>query len=100
MPGVLQCAGNDLPLAALLRECFSATRRDPVVTTTPAAGRRIPGGLDVAQPVETVKQGVQHAVGPLHLSAGEFVDALLDGVAVAFTFVEDCEDEGHRRGGD
>ena len=50
----------------------------------------------VAEPGEAVQQRVEHPVGPLQLSAGELIDALLDGVSVALALVEDGQDEGQR----
>src|SRR5688572_4569395 len=97
MPGVLECVRDDLPLAALLGEGVSARRSDAVVSTLPATLRGIPPRLDVAEPVEPVKQGIQHPVGPLHLSAGQLVDPLQDGVSVTLALVEDGEDKGYSR---
>ena len=42
---------------------------------------------------------IQHAVGPLDLSAGQFLDALNDRVTVTIAFAENGEYQGHGGGG-
>src|SRR5215211_4245181 len=98
MPGVLESARYDLPLAALLGEDVSAFRSDAVVSAPPGALRRVPSRLDVAEPVQPVKQGIEHAIRPLQLSPGQLMDPLQDGVPVSLALVQDGQHEGYSRG--
>src|SRR5688572_2926977 len=47
-----------------------------------------------------MEDGIEHAVGPLKLAVGAGLDVLDDGVAVAFAFGEQSEDERFGGGGD
>ncbi|MPM91137.1 hypothetical protein SDC9_138263 [bioreactor metagenome] len=41
-----------------------------------------PRRLDQAEALEPVQQGIEHAVGPVHLTSGQFIDPFEDRVAV------------------
>ena len=69
---------------------------DAVVLPAPARFRRAPPGAHVAEALQAVQHGIQHAVGPLQAAARQFAHALEDRVAVAVPFSEDGQ---HQRRG-
>ena len=83
-----------------LRELVAALWGDAVVLPLAAVLGDDPARLDVAQAFEAVEDGVEHAVGPLHVAAGEFTDALQDRIPVAVVLGEDREHDRRGRGGD
>src|SRR5262245_4788768 len=89
-----------LPLSLLLGELRAALRGDPVVLAPAAALRDLPARLDVAEALESMQDGVEHPVRPLHASAGDLADALEDRVAVAVRLGEDRENDRGRGRGD
>src|SRR5262245_56677971 len=56
---------------------------DSVVLAPAAPHRRTPAGLDMAEPLESVQQGVEQAFGPVQFAAGYLIDVLEDRVPVA-----------------
>src|SRR5690606_17577445 len=87
-----------LPLLALLCQLGSPGIRHLVVFAPPTLRRRAPLRTDVAEPLEAVQQRVEHAVGPLDVTAGQLTHALENGIAVAGALDEDGEHKrcGHR----
>src|SRR4029077_13021226 len=73
--------------------------RQAVVLPAAAALRRSPLRCDEAVTLQPVQHRIQHAVGPMQVPAGQLVDALDDGVAVALTLGEDGEHEWRCRRG-
>ena len=70
-----------------------------IVLARTATGRLPPFGVDVAESLEPMQQGVEHAVAPLELAARELGDPLQDRVAVRLALGEDAENHrGGRRG--
>ena len=56
--------------------------RSPLPAPAAALGH-LPAHLDAPEPLEAVKGGVEHLVGPLEASPGELADALAGRVAAA-----------------
>ena len=95
-PDLVEHPADDRPLPAMVGERRRALRAEAIVLARPAAGRLPPFGVDVAEPLEPVQQGVEHAVAPLEFAARELGDPLQDRVAVRLALGEDAED--HRGG--
>src|SRR5688500_3831828 len=87
-PQVAQRARDGRPLPLLLRERRAPVVGDRVVATLASLGGRPPFGGDVAEPLQTVEQRIEHPVGPLELAAGQLTDALEDGVAIALALAQ------------
>src|SRR5207248_8180611 len=86
-----QCAVNGLPLLPLDGELGPAFFRDPVVLAPAAALGRVPLRRHITLAFETMQHGIQHAVGPLQVSARQLGHPLDDGVAVTFALGKNAE---------
>jgi len=95
LPDAAQRSVHRLPLPAFLGELNPSGGRDPVVLATTAALCDFPPRFDVAESLEPMQNGIEHAVGPLHVAAGQLPDTLEDGVAVAIPFGKNRQ---HERG--
>ena len=87
------------PLLLLGRQVRSPLPGDAVVLPAPARFRRAPPGAHVAEALQAVQHGIQHAVGPLQVAARQFAHALEDRVAVAVPVSQDGQYQrrGRRR---
>src|SRR5215210_2485844 len=99
LPDAPQRGVHRLPLPVFLGELSQAPWRDAVVLATAAALRDFPPGLDVAEPLEPMQNGVEHPVRPLHASSGQLRNPLEDGVTVAVLFGKDRQDDRRRGSG-
>ncbi len=82
LPDLPQRVCDDGPLLLPVGECLPARRRDRVVLAPAPGVGRTPRRRDVAEPLESVQQRVEHPVRPLHATARELTHALEDRVAV------------------
>ena len=89
-----------LPLPALLGQLGPSTIGDPVVLSTPAGIRGLPPRFYMAKALESMKDGIEHSVRPLHPPPRQLPHPLKDGVAIAIALGQDGQNNGGRRGGD
>ena len=90
---------HHLPLLSLHRQVSPAAFGNPVVLAPTALIGLAPTRRDMSLALEPVQDGIEHAVGPLQMPAGQLGDALDDRVAIAVTVGKNGEDEGRRGGG-
>lgn len=69
LPDLPQRGVDSLPLLALFGELRSTLRRDLIVFSTAATLRHFPPSLDVALPLETMQNRIEHAIRPGHVPA-------------------------------
>ena len=89
-PDLVEDTADDRPLPAMVGERGRALRAQAIVLARAAAGQLPPFRVDVAETLEPVQEGVEHAVAPLELTARELGDALQDRVAVRLALGEDA----------
>jgi hypothetical protein len=81
----------------VLGQRFRAAFLQSVVLPLPSCPGGAHVGFDESLFLQAVQDGIEHAVGPLHLAAGQLADPLDDGVAVAVALGEDGQDQRRRR---
>src|SRR5882762_7676090 len=89
---------DQLPLASLARQLRPSLPGDAVVLAPAAAFRDLPPRCDVAETLEVVQHRIQHAIGPLQLTARQLADPFDNCVAVTVAPGQKGQHERRRRG--
>ncbi len=91
-PCLRECFVDKLPLAFVIGKCLLTGRRERVILPLRPAPDS-PQDERTQACAESVKDGVEHPVGPLDLATRQCLHALNDGIAVAVAVFEDGKNQ-------